>query len=94
MAGTIVTVVGNGIMFDRSAVSGAGTSSAKYVFRPLMAHTFLQVTVQNDYMSYITAEGKEWTFSWDGANGSEISSVAGVATSSNYDLFTKFIALL
>jgi len=94
MAGTIVTVVGNGIMFDRSAVEGAGTTSAKYVFRPLIAHTFLQVTVQDSHMSYITSEGKEWAFSWNGVGGSQISSVAGVDTTSNYDLFTKFIALL
>ena len=89
-----LTSLDNGLLFDRSDVAGAGTTSAKYIFRPAHFHTILQVTVQDNFMTYITAEGREWYFDVNGVKGSLIEEINGVTLTDNYDLFNKFIELL
>lgn len=83
----------NGILFDLSARAGAGTIIAKYVFRPSTFHTITRVEVLDDRMSYITAEGMDFNFSFDGTLYAQLT-VDGVAATDNYDLFNKFIAKL
>ena len=87
------TKLSNGILFDLSAREGAGTTSAKYVFRPSLFHTITKVEVWDDRMSYTTAEGVDFNFSFDGVGASQLK-IAGVTPTDNYDLFDEFIALL
>lgn len=92
----VVTKTATGILFDLSAFSGAGTTRDKYVFRPNLFHTITKVSVRDSYMQYVTIDGEKYSFNYNGATdaGSEVSSVDGVAPTSNYDLFDKFIAIL
>lgn len=87
------TTTANGIHFDLSARAGAGTTTAKFVFRPSMFHTITKVEVWNDRMSYTTVEGADFNFSFDGTLYSQLK-IAGATCTDNYDLFTQFIALL
>ena len=95
MSAINLTASTNGIMFDLSARSGAGAgvTIAKFVFRPSNFHTITKVEVWDDRMSYTTAEGVDFNFSWDGTSFSKLQ-VDGVDATDNYDLFTKFIAKL
>ena len=88
------TKLSNGIMFDLSAKTGSEVSSAKFVFRPSSFHTIVQVSVQDNKMWYTTTEDKDFNFSFDGANGITQLKISGVTATDNYDLFTKFTALL
>jgi hypothetical protein len=45
-------------------------------------------------MKYVTIENKEFLFSYNGEIGSQMSEINGVATTDNYDMFNKFIALM
>ncbi len=84
----------NGILFDLSTNEGAGVGGvAKFVFRPKEFNSIIQINVCDDFMKYLTIENKEFFFSWDGTTGSAMSHVNGVATTDNYDMFNKFIAL-
>lgn len=84
----------NGILFDLSTNTGAGVNGvSKFVFRPKEFNSIVQINVCDDYMKYLTIENKEFFFSWNGVTGSQMSEVNGVATTDNYDMFNKFIAL-
>jgi len=84
----------NGILFDLSTNVGAGVNGqAKFVFRPKEFNSIIQINVCDDWMQYATIENKVFFFSWNGTTGSAMSHVNGVATTDNYDMFTKFIAL-
>lgn len=88
-----ITKLSNGILFDLSARPGAGTTTAKFIFRPSLFHTITRVEVLDDRMSYVTAEGQDYNFSFNGSQFTQL--VAdGLAASDNYDLFNKFIAKL
>ena len=93
MSAINLTALTNGIMFDLSARSGAGTSIAKFVFRPSNFHTITKVEAWDDRMSYTTAEGVDFNFSWDGTDFSKLQ-IDGADATDNYDLFNKFIAKL
>jgi hypothetical protein len=92
----VITKLTNGIKFDLSSMSGAGTTRDKFVFRPATFHTITKVSVRDDFMQYITVDGEKFSFNWDGSEdaGSEVATIEGVAATDNYDLFNKFIALL
>ncbi len=96
MADIVVTKLTNGILFDLSGLSGAGTTRDKFVFRPATFHTITKVSVRNDFMQYTTVDGEKFAFTFDGSSGANnhISSIDGVAATDNYDLFNKFIAIL
>jgi hypothetical protein len=87
------TTFPNGILFDLSARTGAGTTVSKFLFRPSVFHTITRVAVFDDRMTYTTAEGTDFNFSYDGAEYPQLK-INGVVTSDNYDLFNQFIALL
>ena len=88
-----LTTAANGILFDLSASAGAGTTVAKFVFRPNQFHTITKVEVWDDRMSYTTAEGTDFNFSFDGTTFSQLK-IAGVTFTDNYDLFNNFILTL
>ena len=92
----VITKLTNGIKFDLSSMSGAGTTRDKFVFRPSTFHTITKVSVRDDFMQYVTVDGEKYSFNWDGATdaGSQVDLINAVAPTSNYDLFDKFIALL
>ena len=94
--GIVITKLTNGIKFDLSSFSGAGTTRDKYVFRPATFHTITKVSVRDNFMQYVTVDGEKFSFNWNGATdaGSEVSSIDGIAATDNYDLFNKFIAIL
>ena len=87
------TVTANGILFDLSAMPGAGTTTAKFVFRPSKFHTITRVEVYNDRVFYTTMEDRDFNFSFDGTTYSQLK-INGAAATDNYDLFNNFIALL
>ncbi len=87
------TKLDNGILFDLSARAGAGSTTAKYVFRPSLFHTITKVEVWDSRMSYTTAEGVDFNFSFAGVGATQLK-IAGVTPTDNYDLFNAFIALL
>jgi hypothetical protein len=85
----------NGILFDLSTNEGAGTNGqSKFVFRPKYFNSIIQINVCDDFMKYVTIENKEFLFSYNGEIGSQMSEINGVATTDNYDMFNKFIALM
>ena len=87
------TKLSNGILFDLSERAGAGTTSAKFVFRPSLFHTITKVEVWDARMSYTTIEGVDFNFSFDGVGSSQLK-IAGATSIDNYALFNSFIALL
>ncbi len=88
-----LTKLSNGVLFDLSEMDGAGTTRAKFVFRPSLFHTITRVEVWDDRISYKTAEDADFNFSFDGINYSGLK-IDGLSASDNYDLFNKFIAKL
>jgi hypothetical protein len=93
----VITTMANGILFDLSAMSGAGTTRDKFVFRPSTFHTITKVSVRNDFMQYVTSDGEKYSFNFDGSldAGSQVSQIDATTTfTDNYDLFDKFIAIL
>jgi len=93
--GIVITKLTNGILFDLSAMSGAGTTRDKYVFRPSAFNTITKVSVRNDFMQYNTIDGERFSFNFDGTGGgTKVDTIDVVAPSDNYDLFNKFIATL
>ena len=94
--GIVITKLTNGIKFDLSSLSGAGTTRDKFVFRPSTFHTITKVSVRDDFIQYTTVDGEKYSFNYNGAidAGSEVTSIDGVAATDNYDLFNKFIAIL
>ena len=87
------TVLGNGILFDLSDIPGAGTSTAKYVFRSSSFHTITRVEVWDNKMAYTTMEDRDYNFSFNGTDFTKLK-INGVEADDNYDLFTKFTSLL
>lgn len=87
------TVLPNGILFDLSAISGSGVTTAKYVFRPSSFHTITRVEVWDNRMAYTTMEDKDYNFSYNGTEYTKLK-INGVDATDNYDLFTKFTTLL
>lgn len=87
------TVTANGILFDPSAMPGAGTTTAKFVFRPSKFHTITRVEVYDGRMAYTTMEDRDFNFSFDGTEFAKLK-INGADATDNYDLFTKFTALL
>lgn len=88
-----LTITPKGILFDLSARAGAGTTVAKFVFRPNQFHTITKVEVWDDRMSYTTSEGTDFNFSFDGTMYSQLK-IAGVTFTDNYDLFNNFILII
>jgi hypothetical protein len=93
MSAINLTKLTNGILFDLSARAGAGTTTAKFIFRPLHFHTITKIEAWGNRMSYTTVEGNDFNFSFDGTLFSELQ-VNGVSSTDNYDLFDTFIAQL
>jgi hypothetical protein len=93
MSAINLTALTNGILFDLSARVGAGTTNAKYVFRPSHFHTITKIEFWNNRMSYTTVEGTDFNFSYDGTDFSKLQ-IDGADATDNYDLFNKFIAKL
>lgn len=87
------TTTANGIKFDLSARVGAGISFAKYVFRPSTFHTITKIEVWDNKMAYSTIEDKDYNFSFDGTEYTQLK-INGAVCTDNYDLFNQFIALL
>jgi len=96
MAAITITTLSNGVLFDLSSFTGAGTTRDKFVFRPATFHTITKVSVRDGFMQYVTVDGEKYSFNWDGTTdaGSQVDLIDGVAPTSNYDLFDKFIATL
>jgi hypothetical protein len=87
------TTLPNGILFDLSARTGAGTTVSKFLFRPSVFRMITKVAVYDDRMTYTTAEGSDFNFSYDGVTYPQLK-INGTVAADNYDLFDQFIALL
>ena len=66
------TTTANGILFDLSTMPGAGTSVSKYLFRPSIFHTISKVSAKDNGISYTTAEGTDFNFSYDGTEFAQL----------------------
>lgn len=91
-----ITKLSNGILFDLTTESGAGTTKPNYVFRPAHFSTIIQTKVYNNRFEYTSIENRDFIFSCDGTtpDAGIIDEIDGIAVTTNQDLFIKFNATL
>lgn len=92
MANLVITSTTNSISVD-FGVLGVAPYPKKGTWNK---NEIVQISLQpsDTFVKVINIGDPEWQVSYDGNNGLQVDSVAGVAPTSNSDLYTKLVALI